>query len=350
MTGRTLTVLAACGVLAASIGVVGCGGGGRSKEVALVDVAYTAKPTESLPRGLKTVAVLDAETTDDTEEKWSQMAANMISGLLGQAARKGGTKLTIADRQNLAKVMAEKDMALAGLIDGTKAAAAGKILGVQGIIASSIKVKVEKHTGKGRTVSAANVYAWARGGGGGVDTEEIEKVSRNITVQCEFRLIDSTSGKVLIQHVSPTLRKSDKTKTSPFFGASQTEAELTPRDKIIGELVEKETRRFIGRFLPIQIEETIEVPAGKNKACQAGARFLAAGEYDEAIIQYKAAIAESEEGGDKYASLGMGVAYEAKGELESALTHYRMAVRLDAPGAAEAMKRVKARMATVGGG
>jgi hypothetical protein len=301
----------------------------------------------SLPRGLDTVAVLDSETTDEAEKKWSQMSANMISGLLDQSVRKGKLKLTVADRKNMKKVMAEKDMALAGMVEGARAAQAAKVLGVQGLICSTIKVKTEKHKGKGRTITAANVYAWARGGGGGMDTEEVEKVTRNITVQCQFQLLDAANGKVLIDHVSPTLRKMDKTKTSPFFGASQTEAELTPRDQIVGELVEKEVRRFLGQFVPIQIEETIEVRSSKDNACQAGARFLAAGEYDEAISMYQEAIAASEDG-DRYASFGLGVANEAKGNLQEALKNYRTAVRLDAPGAEQAMRRVKARMADTG--
>jgi hypothetical protein len=347
MQHRVLTLISVCGLVAACIASSGCKGGGASNEIAQVVVSYKAKPTMELPRGLKAVAVLDAETTDDAEAKWSKLAANMISGLLDDAARKDGVPLTIADRENLKKVMAEKDMAMAGLVEGAKAAEAGKLLGVQGMIMSSINVKVEKHTGKGRTINYANLYAWSRGGGGAADSEEIEKVTRNITVQCKFRLVDAANGKVLLDHVSPTLRKMDKTKTSPFFGASKTEAELTPRDQIIGELVEKEVRRFIGEFLPIQIEETIEVRASKDNACMAGVRFLAAAEYDEASNMFKQAIASSKEG-DRFATFGLGVACEAKGQLDEALKYYTQAVRMDAEGAEQAMKRVKARMAVAG--
>lgn len=347
MRVRALTVLSACGLLVVCLGASGCkSGGGGSKEIAMVTVSYTAKPTMSLPRGMDTVAVLDSGTTNATEAKWSKMAANMISGLLGEASRKSGGKLKVADRKNLTRIMAENDLALAGLVDGANAAKAIKVLDVQGLIDSSITVKVEKHKGKGRTITAANIASWRWGGG--IRTEEVDNVSRNITVQCTFRLQDK-SNKIVVERVSPTLRKTDKTKTSPFFGASKTEAELTPRDKIIGELVEKEVRRFIGQFLPVEIEETIQVQASKNDSCKAGVRFLAAGEYDEAIGMFKQAIAADEEGQDKHATFGMGVACEAKGSLDEALKHYRTAVRLDADGAEKAMKRVKARASAVGG-
>ncbi|MBN1341707.1 MAG: tetratricopeptide repeat protein [Phycisphaerae bacterium] len=346
MRGRTIPAVATFGLLAACVGASGCKGGGGSKEIAQVPVSYTMTPTKSIPRGMEAVAVIDAETTDDAEKKWSELAANMISGLVDESARKGGTKLKVADRKNLKKVLAEKDMALVGMVDGSKAAEASKLLGVQGLILSSIKVKVEKHVGKARTITGASFSRWYYGSPN-VGTEEVEKVSRNITVQCKFSLIDAATSKVLIDYVSPTLRKMDQTKPSPFYGSSQTEAELTPQDAIVGELVEKEVRKFIGQFLPVEVQDIVVVQASKNEACQAGVRFLAAGEFGEAINMFKQAIAEGQEG-DPYATFGMGVAYEAKGELDKALEQYRTGVRLSAAGAEEGMQRVKARMAAAG--
>lgn len=347
MKGRTVTILSLCGVMAASLGASGCKGGGRGKEVAHVTVSHVTKPTRSLPKGLNTIAVLDSATTDDAEAKWSKIAANMISGLLDQAAKTGGSTLKVADRQNLAKVMAESDLEIAGLVQGPQVAQAVKVLKVDGLIVSAINVKVEKHVGRKRTITGTDIISspYSRRP---FQTETVEKVTRNITVQCTFRLLDRTN-KVLFDHVSPVLRKTDETEPSPFFGSDRTEAELTPRDKIIGELVEREVRQFIGTFLPVTVEETVDVYASKNDACKAGVRMLAAGEYDEAIAMFKQAIAASEGGQDKYATFGLGAAYEAKGNLEEALKHYRSAVMQDADGAEEAVKRVKARMGETGG-
>lgn len=351
MKVRTLMTWSAHVVLAVVLGALGCnhGEGGEKrdahggKEAVQVRIAYTVSPTQGLPPGLNTIAVLDSETTDDAEKKWSGIAANMISGLLDEASRKGSLKLTIADRQNVAKIMKEKDMAMAGITEGSKAAEAAKLLNVQGLIASTITVKVEKHTGKQRTLSAGNIAAWAYGRGSSIETEEVEKVSRNITVQCRFAMLDAATGKVLFDHVSPTLRKTDKTKASKFFGSSKTEAELTPRDEIIGELVEKEVRKFIGKFAPSQVEETVEVRPSKNAACRAGVRLLAAGEYAEAEKMLQSAVAAEGGSKDKYAVFALGVACEAQGKLDQALKHYREAVILDAPGAEQGMQRVKAR-------
>ncbi len=311
-------------------------------EEANITISYQAEPTTELPRGLERVAVLDAETTNDAEKKWSQIAANMIAGLLDEAARQGTNKLTVVDRQNLKKVMAEKDLALSGLISGARAAEASKILGVQGIIASSIKVKVEKRRGARRTISGLNIDSFRRGfrgGGSPIRTKQVGTVSRHITVQCKFRLLDAANAKVLVDHVSPILSKTDESKPRPFWGSTKTEAELTPRDQIIGELVEAEVRKFIGRFFPVNLTYTVHVKSSGNDDCEAGVRMMRVREFDEAIRLFEKAIADDDDG-DKHASMCMGVAYEAKGEYDKALKHYRVALREDVDAAAQAVKRV----------
>lgn len=331
------TVIAAVAAPAADV---------NAKEEADIRIAYEARPTTELPRGLERVAVLDSETTDDAEKKWSQIAANMIAGLLDEAARQGSQRLTVVDRQNLKKVMAEKDLALSGIIDGARAAEASKILNVQGIIASAIKVKVEKRRGKRKTISGLNIDTFRRGfrgGGSPVETREVGTVSRHITVQCKFRLLDAMNAKVLVDHVSPILSKTDESKPRPFWGSTKTEAELEPRDRVIGELVEDEVQKFIGRFFPIKLTYTVHVKSSGNDDCEAGVRMMRVGEFDEAIRLFEKAIADDDDG-DKHASFCMGAAYEAKGEYEKALKHYRVALLEDVDEAAEAVKRVNDRI------
>ncbi len=328
-----LSVLLVAGSLGVSV---------RADDARDVTIRYRTKPTMELPPGLETVAVLDSETKDDAERKWSQIAANMISGMLSEAASKGEHKLVIADRENLKKVMAEKDLALAGIVDGAKAAQAAKVLGVQGIIASSIKVKVEKHKGKARTIGGFDLNALRHRRPGAIKIKQAEKVTRHITVQCKFRLLDAANAKVLIDHVSPLLSQTDRTKVSKFFGSSKGEAELTPRDQIIANLVEEEVARFIGKFFPVEVEYVVHVDPSGNDDCEAGVKMLAVGEIDEAIRLFEKAVADDDDG-DKKASFAMGVAYEAKGDLETALQHYRIALRQDYKEAVDAIARVRER-------
>ncbi|MBN1341706.1 MAG: hypothetical protein JXQ73_03450 [Phycisphaerae bacterium] len=340
MTRPGYGVVVACSLLIVGLMPGVCRAG---KEVKEVTFSYIARPSMSLPRGIKTVAVLDAETSEDAEKKWSEMAANMISGMLCEAIRAGNVDLAIADRSNLKKVLTEKDLALVGLVDDAKAAEAGKILGVQGLILSSINVMVEKHKGKGKTFGGIDFQALRDRQPGAVKFRKVETVVRHLTVQCMFRLVDAANGRVLLDHVSPILTRTDGKQAKRFFGADRTEADLMPRDYIIGELVEEEVSKFLGRFVPVRVTETIRVRSSGNDACKAGVRMLAVGEYDEAIRLFAKAIGEDDKG-DKYARFGTGVAYEAKGQWSEALKDYQVALSEKVDGAEEAVRRVRSRL------
>jgi len=195
------------------------------------------------------------------------------------------------------------------------------------LLLSNINVKVEKHVGKQRTLSGLDIAGWGghHSGGGYVspETEEVETVTRNMTVQTEFKLIDSANGRVW-EHFSPkTYRATDRTKASPIFGSSKTEAELTPQDRIIGSLVEQGAREFVSRLMPCRIDVETEVESSGNKNCIEGVRLLRAEAYREAISAFQAAMSENPN--DYRAAYGAGVACEATGQFEAGLKYYNKA-------------------------
>ena len=191
-------------ILLVGIGAVafGC----AKTETFNASISYVLEPTQKVPDGLTTVAILDAgvETkAGDSEDKdrsvkWATISADMMEKMIQDSATKFGSGLTVAKRRDTTKVMAEKDMKMAGLVDGGAAAQAAKLLDVQGIIASKLNIRVEVKEGKQRTVKAASIAAYAGrywgGGSGSVDTEEVETISRNMTVQCSFTLMDAATG------------------------------------------------------------------------------------------------------------------------------------------------------------
>ena len=79
---QRLTRLACLVAVGLSAGLCGCGEG---KEKTVVQLHYRLAPTKQLPPGMKTLAVLPAETTDEADAKWSELASNMVQGLLAQA-------------------------------------------------------------------------------------------------------------------------------------------------------------------------------------------------------------------------------------------------------------------------
>ncbi|MHC4235254.1 MAG: tetratricopeptide repeat protein, partial [Planctomycetota bacterium] len=232
-----------------------------------------------------------------------------------------------ADRKHTSSVMKESDLAAAGMVASAKPGAVAKLLEVQALILTEIKVKVEKHKGKGRTVDFLSLGGggWSRGGygHGTVDSSEVDKESRHITVQTDFKLVDAGTEENLATHSPRPYRQTDKMKVSPFFGSAKTEADMTPRDEIIGEAVELGARQFLSKLVPCPVTYLVEVESSSQENCVEGVKLLRAEMYEEAVSQFKMALAE--EPSDHHAAYAAGLACEATGRYDEALTYYKQA-------------------------
>ena len=158
-----------------ALAAVGCG----STEKATVEIQYALNPSKGLPPGMETVAILDAKVDEVADEEWSELAAAYIQDLIQDSNDRYGTNLRLADRKHTSTVMKESDLAAAGLTASPNPGKLAQLLNVQGMIMAEIKVKVEKHSGKGTTISSL----WGGGGGGrywgyghgGASSREVEK-------------------------------------------------------------------------------------------------------------------------------------------------------------------------------
>lgn len=319
-------------------------GGCASRETAVVSFSYVVEKEKGLPPGMKTIAIMPAKVGETTDPKWSELSTTVLASLINESRGKFGTDVTVTERRDTKPVFDEADLAAAGMAS-KKGGKPGELIGADGYVLSNINVKVEKHVGKQRTLSGLDIAGFGghRSGGGRVnaETEEVETVTRNMTVQTEFKLVDATNGRVW-EHFSPkTFRATDRTKASPIFGSSQTEAALTPQDQIVGSLVERGAREFVSQLMPCRIDVETEVTSSGNANCAEGVRQLRAEQYLEALTAFKAALAENPN--DHQAAYGAGVASEAMGRHDAALTYYKQACAgQDNRIYAEARDRVKA--------
>ncbi len=308
-----------CGLTA-----VGCGGG--SRETANVSFSYVIEKEKGLPSGMNTIAIVPAKTGETTDPKWSEMSVTILQSLINESRSKFGTAITVTERRDTKPVFDEADLAAAGM-STKQGGKPGQLVGADGYLLSNINVKVEKHVGKQRTLSGLDLGALAgdNWGGGRVNaqTEEVETVTRNMTVQTEFKLVDATNGRVW-EHYSPRMfRATEKTKASPIFGSSQTEAALTPQDRIVATLVERGAREFVSMLMPVRVDVEAEVNSGGNPNSSEGVRRLRAEDYQGAIEAFSAALAENPN--DHRSAYGAGVAAEATGKLDMALNYYNRA-------------------------
>lgn len=323
MAGLSRRVVLGC-LLTCVAGVsIGCAG----TEKATVAIEYALNPSKGLPPGLNTVAILDAQVNEVTDRKWSEMASNYIQELIQESNDRFGTNLGVADRKHTGSVMQESDMAAAGLTASANPGKVAQVLGVQGLIMCEINVKVEKHKGKGTTISAMDVFGggghgWGYGGGG-VNTREVDKESRQITVQTDFKLVDSSTSKNWVTHSPKPYRQTDKTKVSPFFGSAKTEESMTPRDEIIGAAVESGARQFVSKMIPCVVRYEIELKSSSQENCASGVAMLRGDMPEDAIQQFKMAIAQNPD--DHRAVFAAGVACEKMGRYDDALNYYKKA-------------------------
>lgn len=300
----------------------GCSGGER----ALVSYSYVVKETRGLPPAMKTLVILPAQVGPTTDPKWSDMAVTVMQSLVNESRNQFGTDVTVSDRRDAKVTFDEADLAAAGM-STNKGGSGGQLLGAQGAILSNINVKVTVDRGSQRTLSGLELFGGGGHGyghgGGDIRTEEVETVSRNMTVQTEFKLVDTANSKVWEHYLPKTYHATERTKASPIFGSSKTEAALTPQDQIIATLVERGARDFVSRLMPCRIDVEVEVQSSANKNCANGVRLLRAEAYDDALANFDTAL--QDDPGDHRAAFAAGVACEALGRYDGALKYYNRA-------------------------
>ncbi len=329
------------------IGAVLAGCGPKST-TATVAFSRLIQPKTTLSEQYMQIAVMNAQMGGDTgeydQDKWSRMTADLIQYYLEQAAEKHNIPIKLVDREHLKMTMGEKDLASAGVSDSGDNVGSAQVKGAKAILTSKVTIKIDKQVGKKRTVDAMSVIGggWRHGGfgGGSVDTEQVDEEARNITVQSQFQLKDSATNDVVISHNSMPSQEFTKTKASPFFGSSKTEADMTPRDQVIGGMIERQAQEFLAKFVPMEIQATVEVTPSNNEKSNAGVRCLVTDDYESALSNFKQAIAEN---GDDHKSLfGAGVCCEKLNRIDEARKYYKLAqsLKTDEPKYKAAVERI----------
>ncbi|MCZ6817184.1 MAG: tetratricopeptide repeat protein [Planctomycetota bacterium] len=311
------------------IAVMGCG---PKRPTVTVDFTYTTQPSQEISEQYMKVAVMNATMKGDTgeydQDKWSKMTADSLRHYLQEARERHGIPFQLVDRQHVKLALDEQDLAAAGIADDSNDIGSAGLEGVGSILTSDITIKIDKQVGKKRTIDSASVFAhvgryWGGGGGGGITTTEVDEEARNITVSCQFQLKDPAGNRIIVAHSALPSQEYSKTKASGFFGSSQTEADMTPRDQVIAGMIEKHMMDFLAKFIPTEISETVKCKPSVHEASIAGADAVIAENYEGGLQQFKLAIVEK---GDDHASLFLaGVCCEKLERFDDARTYYKRA-------------------------
>ena len=144
-----------------------------------------------------------------------------------------------------------------------------------------------------------------------------------MTVQLDFKLVDTSNNRDW-EHYSPRpYVATDRTGASAWFGTSRTEADLTPRDRIVAGLVQRGVKEFICRILPCFIAVDAYVVSSGHSACRDGVKLLRGEMFIEALAGFRSALEDNRN--DHQSAFAAGVASEALGRYDEALHYYREA-------------------------
>lgn len=331
---------------------------GLAKEKQVVTVSYVLRPDKPLPADMKTVAVMDAgvESIDGVKgnqrsKKWSAIAAEMIEAML--QGPEGDAALTVVQRRATKKILDEQDLKLAGIIESDSAAQVGRLLAVNGLIMSKIDIHVDTRKQTKETIDwtrllgqgglmggprrdprfrqmpggprEGNPYRRPRqsplgNGPGDLPMKTIEEISRSLTVQCSFVLVDTLTGRSIVQFSPPVYQKTDKAKPNFLFGGCIEETDLDPVDLFIGELVERAARDFTGMLAPTRVSYTCEI-VGRGKEGEAAVRAIRADDFANAVRLFEASHQDDPK--EDQTVFALAVTCELAGDYSRALENYR---------------------------
>ena len=306
-------------------------------EEATVRIRHVLEPSRGIPEGIKALAILDAGVSHEndalrTETDWSILAANCVQHLLQQAVAAYGVELQIVDRRHTAAVLKEHDLAAAGLIPDQTAGAAARLLEVQGLILAEIHVRIGQRRESRPAIDLGGLLdelgrdKRKPRGGRGKAPRSAEVLKEHVTVQTVFHLFDAKTSRNWVTYAK-LHRYADKPGLKDFIGGLLPGEDDDPRDQIIEQAVQRGAREFVGMLVPLEVEYEVTVKSSGHDACEEGVRALRAAMYDQAITQFKQALADDAE--DDRAAYAAGVAAEAAGRYEPALGFYRQACRID---------------------
>lgn len=323
-------------------------------------ISYLLAPSRPPPDYVKTVAVIDVgvesdeERRDSRERKWQQIAADMIESMVQSGSNETGGDpavgaLRVVDRRSTRQILAEKDMQLVGIVEGDSAAAAGKLLAVDALIMSRVKISIDYRRTRTTKVDWGGILGgggsgpprqyrspYHRGpnnpyrarpipvrGGPEMPRKTIEEISRDLTVQCSFTLVDARTGEALVRHTPPVFQKRDKSKPQFMFGGRMDAADLDPVDHFIGELVERASREFVSLIAPVRATYIYPVEI-RGKDAEPAIRMMRADDYDGAIRVLERAYEKKQKETDLLFAIGL--IHEMMGDRSRALEIYRLCV------------------------
>ncbi len=339
----------------------------------MMELAYVEKALVGLPPGLKAIAFIPfSQAIQDKEGVFSAREKKMgdeitaaIAQRMQEVSRQFNIPLNIVDRESVAAIMKEKDLADAGLTQEDKALQLGKLANAQAICYGRMSIDVHKEEGVSKTFRPVfstgervtvhrdpyrphrRVITREPTINGGIQSEPVRQIRRTITVSATVKLVSIATGKSIVTF-NRRLMETAERKPSLFMGEDAQEIQLRPEDETIERLFNAMVDEFVAQLLPHEVRFEVKVAGPKAKLAKTAAKFLQAGNYDKAIELFRESLESKPD--DHAAHYDLGIAYEISGQPKKALECYERAYSLkDQDIYLEAVQRIRPRIQAASG-
>jgi tetratricopeptide (TPR) repeat protein len=316
-----------------------------------ISFTYVAPPEIGLPKGLTSIAFIPfSQAVEDREgifsareKKMGDEITSAIAQRMQEVSRQFKIPLSLVDRESIAAIMKEKDLADAGITQENKALQLGKLAKAQTICFGRMAIDVHKEEGVTQTLRPTFSQGeqiivqrdrWHPNRRyvsrqptiqGGLGTEQVRQIRRTITVSATVKLVSTVTGKSIVtfnRRVSETAER----KPGFFMGQDAQEIQLRPEDETIERLFNQLVDEFVGQLLPHEVRVEVKIAKPKAKLAKTALKFLQTGDLEKAIDLFEEALKTKPD--DHAARYDLGIAYECSGRLGEALKNYELAFRL----------------------
>lgn len=258
------------------------------------------RPAEINLRGINKIAI--GEIRGD--------GGQIVSDLLTSKLFESG-KFEVVDRANLNRIMQEHSLNLGGAVDEKTAAQLGKLVGAAVLVFGNISTfKYEMKPSKGDP--------WKDKQGGSHQTHYKKGIAR---MTATIQVVGLTTGTVLAAKTISKQSEESKSKDNEW-------PEDPDRDAIVGAAVDETVSAFIKMIAPYT--DYVNVTFAKNDSklpeLEKGVNFAKAGQWSDALEQFKAASAKDPM--HQGAHWNLGLAYEYTNQFDKAEEAFKTANKI----------------------
>jgi len=228
---------------------------------------------------------------------------------------------TVIERSRIEEIMQEQSLALSGLVDENSAINIGQMLGAEALITGSGAYSV-----KDEGVWESYTETEKKNGKKVKVEKERYKITRNISCDITFRVIDVSSGSVT---ASKTIKQSNDDTQNTGDDEQAAVDGLNDWYPIVNELVDKILDKTVQQIAPHTITEKRKLEEGESKKMESALEYAKRDLWDEALEIWQEVAAGKYDKEDKIAAIyNLGVYNEIFGFYDKSEAFYEQCYKM----------------------